>query len=193
MHEMAVWASLVASQVLNCILSHSLPLHSQMWWSCILLTSPTTSKLAALTVQFNLCLCCLFYRPPTASIPSQTRDACWLFLLGSSPWDEGVLLVGTTLSLVQRSTTSLLWCSTATPFHLQKFSIFIKPDYLLQNVKLLWRADKSLRSAVVMVGDGNLPPMHTAPQHHPSSVSDSGSAQKHWRWSVSGTYVSCGH
>lgn len=42
------------------------------------------------------------------------------------------------------------------------------------------------------VGWGAAHAMHTAPQHHPGGTPASGSAQKHWRWRVSSTNVSCG-
>lgn len=48
-------------------------------------------------------------------------------------------------------------------FKKASFLMFIKPNYLLQNVKRLWWADKSCRSARVVAWDGKLPPCpHTA-------------------------------
>lgn len=183
---MALWASSDALQALNCILPHSSPIHSQMWWSCILLTSPSTGKphwLWLLSV-FSL-ICASVVSPRDLQLPVFLIRQGMLAGYFSLRW--GCSICGTTSSLVQGSSTSLLWCSPTTPFHLKQDLILNFYQSRLRNVKWSWWADNRTGGTGCRAA-----PHAQSPPHHPGSTSDSGPAQKHWRQSVSGMHVSCG-
>lgn len=186
-HEMALWASSVVSQALNCILSHSSPIPSQMWWSCIPLTSPSTGKPHWLWLlsQFSL-ICASVVSPGGLQLPvflvrqgMLAAYFCWALL---PEMRVLVLLVGTTSSLVQRSTTSLLWCRPTTPLHLKKYLILnFLPNQIISY--RMWNdyGEQTNLSGQQEWWDG----MKSCP---PCTEPPTPPRQCIWRWSLSATF-----
>lgn len=133
-------ASLLTLQALNHTLPHFFPLHRQIWWSYIALTSPSIGEPHRLRLLSHFSLICACGVPPVGLQLPVLRVRQGIFAgyfprLGviSSPWTERVLLAGTSSSLVQSPTTSPLQCSAVTSFHLQK-DLILNPMLLSNQV-----------------------------------------------------------
>lgn len=166
--------SLLTLQALNHILPHFFPLHRLIWWSHWCPDHPqhlwAQPTMAAPAFQFTLCL---------YSLVSLQLSVLWvrqgiLLVISprlgviSSPWTEGVLLLGPSSSL---EAWPLPCFGAVLQHHLTfkktSFSTqgFIKPSstYPVQHLKQLQWADKPVRSAGEVAQDGELHPMQTAP------------------------------